>query len=112
MTTPTIGGNLEEMFDRAHEEKIKNLEEMFDEAHEEKIKKEEEEKKLEELIFLKNAIIVELDNKYHFDHMCLSIEKFNDILPCLIDYIDNPNSELKESLLKRITEFIKCYRDG
>ena len=97
MTKPGIGGNLEEMYDRAHEEKIKI---------------EEEEKKLEEQIFLKNAIIEELDNKYHFDRMCLSIEKFNDILPCLIDYIDNPNSESKESLLKRITEFIKCYRDG
>ena len=97
MTTPRIGGNLDEMLDRVRENKIKN---------------EEEEKKLTEMILLKNAIIVELDNKYHFDHMCLSIEKFNDILPCLIDYIDNPNSESKESLLKRITEFIKCYRDG
>ena len=97
MTTPTIGGNLAEMLDRVRENKIKN---------------EKEEKKLEEMILLKNAIIVELDNKYHFDHMCLSIEKFNDILPCLIDYIDNPNSELKESLLKKATEFLKCYRDG
>ena len=97
MTTPTIRGNLEEMLDRAHEEKIKN---------------EEEEKKLEELIFLKNAIIEELDNKYHFDRMCLSIEKFDDILPCLIDYINDPNSESKESLLKKATEFLKCCRDG
>ena len=97
MTMPTIGGNLEEMYDRAHEEKIK---------------KEEEEKKLEEQIFLKNVIITELDNKYHFDRMCLSIEKFNNILPFLIDYINNPTSKLKESLLKKIAEFIKIYRDG
>ena len=97
MTKQGIGGNLEEMYARAHEEKIKN---------------EEEEKRLEELIFLKNAIIVELDDKYNFDRICLSIEKFNDILPSLIDYIDDPNPELKKPLLEKIGEFIKCYRDG
>jgi len=97
MTKPGIRGNLEEMYDRAHEEKIKI---------------EEEEKKLEEQIFLKNVIIEELDNKYHFDRMCLSIEKFDDILSYLIDYINDPNSESKESLLKKATEFLKCYRDG
>ena len=94
MTEPGIGGNLEEMLDRVRE------------------KNEEEEKKLKEMIVLKNAIIVELDDKYHFDRMCLSIEKFDDILPCLIDYINDPNSESKESLLKKATEFLKCCRDG
>jgi len=97
MTAPTIRGNLEEMLDRAHAEKLKN---------------EDEEKKLKELISLKNAIIEELDDKYHFDRICLSIEKFNDILPSLINYIDDPNPELKKPLLKKIDEFIKCYGDG
>ncbi len=97
MTTPTLQGNLREMCNRAHEEKIK---------------KEEEERRLEELILLKDEIIMELDKKYHFDRICLSIEKFNDILPSLIDYIDDPNPELKEPLLKKIGEFIKCYGDG
>ena len=96
MTTPTIVGNLDEMLDRVTENKIKN---------------EEEEKKLKEMILLKNAIIVELDDKYHFDRMCLSIEKFDDILPCLIDYIKDPNPELKKSLLKKATEFFECYRE-
>ena len=96
MTTPTIAGNLEEMLDRVRKDKIKN---------------EEEETKLKELILLKDNIIMELDNKYHFDRMFLSIEKFDDILPCLIDYINDPNPELKESLLKKTTEFFKCYRE-
>ena len=90
MTGQEIGGSLEEMYGRADEEK----------------------KKFKEMIVLKNAIIVELDEKYNFDRICLSIEKFNDILPSLIDYIDNPNPELKKPLLKKIDEFIKCYRDG
>ena len=98
MTKPVIKGNLEEMYGRAHEEKLK---------------KEKEEKKLEDMIILKNIIIQELDNKYHFDCMCTSIEKFNDILPSLIDYINDPNSELlKESLLNKITGFMKCYGEG
>jgi len=96
MTTPTIEGNLKEMLARVSESRIKN---------------EEEEKKLKELILLKDNIIMELDNKYHFDRMCLSIEKFDDILPCLIDYINDPNPELKQSLLKKATEFFKCYRE-
>ena len=90
MTKPVIGGNLEEMYDRAQEE----------------------EKKLREQIILKNAIIKELDDKYDFDRICLSIEKFDDILPCLIDYINDPNSKIKETLLKKVTTFLKCYRDG
>jgi hypothetical protein len=90
MTKSRIGGNLEEMYDRVQEEG----------------------KKLEEQIILKDAIIKELDDKYHFDRMRLSIERFDDILPCLIDYINDPNSESKESLLRKITEFLKCYRDG
>jgi len=94
MTTPTIGGNLEGSLELIIQ------------------KNKEEEKKLKEMILLKNAIIGELDNEYHFDHICQSIEKFNDILPCLINYINDPNPELKKSLLKKITEFMECYRDG
>lgn len=97
MTTPTIRGNLEEMLDRVRESRIKN---------------EEEETKLNELILLKNNIILELDKKYHFERMYLSMEKLNDILPSLIDYINSPNPELKESLLQKFTEFIECFRDG
>jgi hypothetical protein len=104
MTEQEIGGNLEEMYVRAHEEKIR--------ADEEKIKKEVEENKIKDLILLKNEIIMELDNKYHFDLMCLSIENLNDILPSLINYINDPNPEEKESLLKKATEFLKCLRDG
>ena len=76
MTKPVIGGNLEEMYDRAQEE----------------------EKKLREQIILKNAIIKELDDKYDFDRICLSI--------------NDPNSKIKETLLKKVTTFLKCYRDG
>ena len=90
MTKPVIGGNLEEMYDRAQEEQ----------------------KKLREQIILKNAIIEELNDKYDFDRICLSIEKFDDILPCLIDYINDPYSKTKETLLKKVTTFLKCYRDG
>ena len=97
MTAPTIHGNLDEMLDRARKSRIQN---------------EEEEKKLKELILLRNDIILELEKKYHFDHMYLSIEKFNDILPSLIDYINDPVPESKEPLIQKITEFIRCYRDG
>ena len=110
MTKPTIGGNLDEMLERVRENKIKNEEEEK-KVREDKIKNEEEEKKLEEMILLKNEIIMELDQKYHFDRMCLSIEKFNDILPSLIDYIDAPNPKLKKSLLKKINTFIECYNN-
>ena len=104
MTAPTIGGNLNETLDRIRENKI------IREVEVEKLN--EEEKKIEEMILLKNEIITELDNKYHFDCMCLSIEKFNDILPSLINYINDPNPKLKESLINKIAEFMKCYRDG
>lgn len=97
MTAPTIHGNLDEMLDRARKSRIQN---------------EEEENKLSELILLRNDIILELEKKYHFDRMYLSIEKFNEILPYLIKYINNPNSEPKESLIQKINEFIRCYRDG
>ena len=96
MTKPEIRGNLEEMLDRVSESRIKS---------------EEEEKKLKELILLKDEIIIELDNKYNFDRMCLSIEKFDDILPYLIDYIKDPNPEIKKSLIKKDTEFFECYRE-
>lgn len=103
MSTQRIRGNLQEMIDRAHEEKIK--------AQEETIKKEEEEKKFKDLLLVKDDIIIELEDKYHFDRMYQSIEKFNDILPSLINYIDAPNPKLKKSLLKKFDDFIECYNN-
>ena len=97
MTKPVIKGNLEEMYDRVHEEKIKN---------------ENEEKKLEEMIFVKTMIIKELDEKYHFDRICTSLGKLNEFLPDLIDYIDNPNPKVKKSLTEKINKFVECMGDG
>jgi hypothetical protein len=61
---------------------------------------------------IKIDVMIELDNKYHFERINQSIDKFNEIVPLLVSYINNPNSKLKVSLVKKLTEWGKCFREG
>ena len=83
-----------------------SLDEQFLLAEEEKKKLEEREKKLKELIQIRNIVITELENKYHFSKLIQCTENTNILLDVLIEFLEEDDRVVRNSVKERVIKII------
>lgn len=92
-----------------------SLDEQFHLAEEEKKKLEEKEKKIKEMIQIRDIIIKDLEGKYRFGELIQCVENTSTLLDTLIEFLDEDDaiqrSSIKERLIQIMSKAKTEYRD-